>query len=79
MLIYSKDDSLIKPYSLTGIFGIWMLIGSVISFFLSGLLFSVEEKHAACHLGGEFFFAVGILLQLTDLLAYGMIQASPLY
>ena len=78
-LVLSFSAILIKPYSLTGIFGIWMLIGSVISFFLSALLFSVEEKHAACHLGGEFFFAVGMLLQLTDLLAYGMIQASPLY
>ena len=78
-LVLSFSAILIKPYSLTSIFGIWMLIGSVISFFLSALLFFVEEKHAACHLGGEFFFAVGMLLQLTDLLAYGMIQASPLY
>ena len=69
---------LAKPYSMTNVRSIFLLIFSFLSYLFSTLLSTGDHKGAGYHIASELFRGTSYILVLTDLLCYGMIYSSQL-
>lgn len=79
LIILCFSSILIKNYSMASIPSVWLLSFSALTFIISSLFFLNDKKTTGARSAGNFFLLASMVMELSAVLYYSMIAASPLY